>query len=156
MVTSDRVLVFSMATAATSASASSTSSSTSSSDASVSSKFSSRHLLTVSHNDIISAKHVVDRQLQQQQQRQQQPYFYPPQQDKHYVEILVRQVDPASSSSSPGSDVPAPVKRPQVRCDSEKVAKTVARQINYARTMYEERTQAVPDGRGGDASDQED
>ncbi len=30
-----------------------------------------------------------------------------------------------------------------MRCDTEKLAKSVARQINYARSMYEERKQAV-------------
>ena len=34
-------------------------------------------------------------------------------------------------------------KRPQVRCDNEKIARAVVQQINYARGMYEEMTQAV-------------
>lgn len=45
------------------------------------------------------------------------------------------------SSAPPSSQL----KRPQVRCDSEKIARTVSQQINYARTMFEERTQAVKD-----------
>jgi hypothetical protein len=34
-------------------------------------------------------------------------------------------------------------KRPQVRCDNEKIARVVVQQVNYARGMYEEMTQAV-------------
>ncbi len=34
-------------------------------------------------------------------------------------------------------------KRPQVRCDSEKIARLVTQQINYARSMFDEMTQAV-------------
>ena len=34
-------------------------------------------------------------------------------------------------------------KRPQVRCDTEKIARKVAQQINVAQSVYEERTQAV-------------
>jgi hypothetical protein len=30
-----------------------------------------------------------------------------------------------------------------VRCDSDAVARTVSQQINYAKTMYTEKTQAV-------------
>ncbi len=81
------------------------------------------------------------------------------------MEILVGQQNPDGSE--------AEAKRPQVRCDTEKIARTVARQvsdersvdflllkcfyhfqINYARTMFEERTQAVPE-EDGDGSDRE-
>ena len=34
-------------------------------------------------------------------------------------------------------------KRPQVRCDSEQIARVVVQHINYARNMHEEMTQAV-------------
>ena len=44
-------------------------------------------------------------------------------------------------------------KRPTVRCDSEKIARRVSQQINYARTMYEERTQAVMEDISGEADD---
>ncbi|KFM78298.1 hypothetical protein X975_20754, partial [Stegodyphus mimosarum] len=34
-------------------------------------------------------------------------------------------------------------KKPQVRCDSEEVARKVAMQINYAKSLHEERTYMV-------------
>ena len=34
-------------------------------------------------------------------------------------------------------------KRPQVRCDNEQIARSVVQDINYARNMHEEMTQAV-------------
>lgn len=35
-------------------------------------------------------------------------------------------------------DSPLSVRRPQVRCDSESLAKRVTQEINYARSVYEE------------------
>lgn len=35
------------------------------------------------------------------------------------------------------------VKRPRVRCDSEAIALSVSRQINYAKSIYAERLQTL-------------
>ena len=37
-------------------------------------------------------------------------------------------------------------KRPQVRCDNERIARRVTQKINYARNMFDEMTQAVIEG----------
>ena len=37
-------------------------------------------------------------------------------------------------------------KRPQVRCDNERIARRVTQKINYARNIFDEMTQAVIEG----------
>ena len=37
-------------------------------------------------------------------------------------------------------------KRPQVRCDNERIARRVTQKINYARNLFDEMTQAVIEG----------
>ncbi len=58
---------------------------------------------------------------------------------RFYVEMVVQ--------PQPDDDGRAPVEKPKpkVRCDSERLARTVATQINYAKNMFEERAQAVKD-----------
>ncbi len=74
LVTSERVLVFSMGSSSSSSSSDPPKAPSSSSSSSSSS---SRQLLTVFHKDILSAKAVLDRPQQQMQTLETQPYFYP-------------------------------------------------------------------------------
>ena len=55
--------------------------------------------------------------------------------DKFYIEFMLNDVDSSQEIDQQ--------KRPQVRCDSEKMSRLVVQQINYARNVFEELTQAV-------------
>ena len=56
--------------------------------------------------------------------------------ERHYIELMIR------SEGAP-NQVEDQQKRPQVRCDNEQIARSVVQDINYARNMHEEMTQAV-------------
>lgn len=55
----------------------------------------------------------------------------------HYIEVKVA----VSTAHSLHGDIA--VKRPRVRCDSEAIALSVSRQINYAKSIYAERLQTL-------------
>ncbi len=76
-MTSERVLIFSTSTPSSASSSASASSSSDSTAAATVSPVLSRHLLTVSHKNLLSARPVVDRpQQQQQDQEQLHPHYY--------------------------------------------------------------------------------
>ena len=94
---------------------------------SVSRKPSSKHVLTIPHDDLICARVVsqaddttgVNHDVL-----------------RYYIELMVR------SEGTP-EQIADQQKRPQVRCDSEHTARAVVQDINYSRNMHEEMTQAV-------------
>ena len=93
---------------------------------SISRKPSSKQVLTVAHDDLMCARVVsqldsasVDQDIL-----------------RYYIELMVR------SEGTP-DQIADQQKRPQVRCDCEQTARTVVQDINYARNMHEEMTQAV-------------
>ncbi len=119
---------------------------------------SNRQLLTVTHGDLVSARMVSEKEEGGPVVASPVP---PPLEEKFYLEILINEDAMEESDDDDigvGYDMRRQLqrrnrdlhKRPQVRCDSERVARTVAQQINYARTMYEERTQAVIDDEIGE------
>lgn len=122
LITSERILVFSL-------SGGSGSSSSSGADGGGSGGGGSKQLLTVHHSELVSAKPITERDDDIG------GAGYGRGGDKYYIEIWIEQMVLES-------DLPQ-TKRPQVRCDSVKIARNVSQQINYARTMYEEKTQAV-------------
>lgn len=53
---------------------------------------------------------------------------------RHYIELLLHIV-----GGSQFLDYQDQVKKPRVRCETAELAKTVSRQINYAKRLYDER-----------------
>ena len=93
---------------------------------SVSRKPSSKQVLTIAHDDLICA-----RVVSQADNTGTNPDVL-----RYYIELMVR------SEGTP-EQIADQQKRPQVRCDSEQTARAVVQDINYARNMHEEMTQAV-------------
>lgn len=94
--------------------------------ASISRKPSSKQVLTIAHEDLICARVVSQTDNPSAQ----------PDVSRYYIELMVR------SEGTP-EQIADQQKRPQVRCDSEQTARAVVQDINYARNMHEEMTQAV-------------
>ncbi|GFQ85231.1 vacuolar protein sorting-associated protein 13D [Trichonephila clavata] len=72
---------------------------------------------------------------------------------RHYLQLIMKadnatgsitvSNDPAGRRHSRSTSMEPLCKKPQVRCDSEEVAQKVAMQINYAKSLHEERTYMV-------------
>jgi len=116
--------------------------------------------LQVGHEDIVEARHVVDRSGPPEgEEGDNHSFHYAPvaaRRELHYVELNLRRVEedddgeadiPGTSASGHGA-----FKRPQVRCDSERAAAAVAAQVNRAVDAFEERAQALPDEDGDNGS----
>ena len=103
----------------------------------------SKAVLSVFHNDIICARVVTEKEddhtktapdikidLKHEGSKKEI--------EKHYIELVIH-----SGVVSTNRNAEDQQKRPQVRCDSEQMARIVVQHINYARNMHEEMTQAV-------------
>ena len=89
-------------------------------------KPSSKQVLTIAHDDLMCARVV----CQADTTAANHDIL------RYYIELMVR------SEGTP-EQIADQQKRPQVRCDSEQTARAVVQDINYARNMHEEMTQAV-------------
>nr|CAD7207138.1 unnamed protein product [Timema douglasi]CAD7269570.1 unnamed protein product [Timema shepardi] len=56
--------------------------------------------------------------------------------NRHYIELTMKLSDPPIGSQDR-------IKRPRIRCDNETIAKWVSRQVNYAKRMFEQRTNTL-------------
>jgi len=92
----------------------------------VSRKPASKQVLTISHSDLVCARIVSHQDSNVNAQNNQ----------RHYIELMVR-------AEGVPHQIADQQKRPQVRCDNERIARAVVQDINYARNMHEEMTQAV-------------
>jgi vacuolar protein sorting-associated protein 13D len=128
LISTQRIIVFSQASEAESNNSKMETGHRDSNDKStvVSRKPSSKQVLTISHEDLICARVV---SLQDSNVNAQNNL-------RHYIELMVR-------SEGVPHQIADQQKRPQVRCDSEQIARAVVQDINYARNMHEEMTQAV-------------
>ena len=119
LLSCDRVLVF------TTQSQNQTSASTSSSDNSTTDpKKELRIMINISHVDLVCARTVSSPG---------EPGGLS-EDIRYYIELVGRFDDNETR------------KRPQVRCDNERIARRVTQKINYARNMFDEMTQAVIEG----------
>ena len=126
LLSCDRVLVFTTQSRQVSSTSASATSTTNTSEASASTTSSSKGLkelrimINISHVDLVCARTVSspgDSGLTEDA--------------RYYIELVGRFDDNETR------------KRPQVRCDNERIARRVTQKINYARNIFDEMTQAV-------------
>ena len=126
LLSCDRVLVFTTQSRQVSSTSASATSTSNTSEASASTPASSkgikelRIMINISHVDLVCARTVSS------------PGESGLTEDARYYIELVGRFDDNETR-----------KRPQVRCDNERIARRVTQKINYARNIFDEMTQAV-------------
>ena len=143
LITTQRIIVFSQASVGTAANSNVESSERDleAMGTSVDRRPASKQVLTIPHEDLICARVVSHKDNSgythdNTRLKNSQSHSHIIDIEKHYIELMVR-------SEGIPHQVADQQKRPQVRCDNEQIARAVVQDINYARNMHEEMTQAV-------------
>ena len=143
LISTERMIVFSHAKDSTPCINENISGEPGANDLSLARKPSSKQVLTVSHKDLICARVVSHKddgithdEVRKIKKSSSHPNITENEKERHYIELMIR------SEGSP-NQAEDQQKRPQVRCDNEQIARSVVQDINYARNMHEEMTQAV-------------
>ena len=104
----------------------------------------SKQVLTIAHEDLICARTLSNKDSSVHSQDNsrikksdsESDINIEKENEKYYIELMIR-------SEGVLHQIADQQKRPQVRCDSEQIARLAVQHINYARNMHEEMTQAV-------------